>query len=68
GPAVLLAMLSMPEPVRVAVEQLSSVLLILTPLLTACLASTAYLSMRTRAEGLDLDYRLGETGGATYAE
>ena len=73
GPAVLLATLSMPEAVRVVVEQISSVLLILTPLLTACLAATAYLSMRTRAEGLDVRYRLvkwrmGESAGGIRAD
>lgn len=63
GPAVLLEYLGMPEAVRVIVEQLSMLLLLVGPMLTACLVTTAYLSMRTRSEGLDLMYRISSQLG-----
>ncbi|MGB3412641.1 MAG: hypothetical protein WBA45_15770 [Microthrixaceae bacterium] len=64
GPALLLTYLGMPEGLQLLVGQLSALLLLIAPLLTACLATTSYLSMRTRSEGLDLQLRMGNAVGA----
>jgi hypothetical protein len=54
GPFVLLASLSLPEQWAVVAGQASSVTLLVTMPLTACIAARTHVDLRCRVEGLDL--------------
>jgi len=57
GPFVLVATFSPPEGLLVAIEQLASLVQLVLQPLTACIAASAYLLLRARVEGLDLEAR-----------
>lgn len=69
GPFALVAIFSPPEGLLVAIEQLASLLQLVVQPLTACLAASAYVLLRTRVEGLDLEARRrAREPGALHAE
>ncbi len=62
GPIVLVQMLGLPEGWLLLIDQVSSLTLLVTLPLTACIAARAYLDLRCRAEGLDLVRRQDARG------
>lgn len=54
GPLVLVSMLGLPSEWLVAIDQATSVTLLITMPLTACIAARAHVDLRCRAEGFDL--------------
>jgi hypothetical protein len=57
GPAALVALLGGTEDLVVWSQRLSSAVVVLVEPLTACIAARAYLDLRCRSEGLDLERR-----------
>ena len=57
GPALLLASFALPEAAVGVVARLGTVVLLLAEPITACIAARAYLDLRARHEGLDLQLR-----------
>ncbi|MDQ2677206.1 MAG: hypothetical protein M3Y51_00575 [Actinomycetota bacterium] len=57
GPALLLSSFALPESVVGVVARLGTVVLLLAEPITACIAARAYLDLRARHEGLDLQLR-----------
>jgi hypothetical protein len=54
GPLVLVAMLGLPDGWLLALQQASSLTLLVTMPLTACIAARAHVDLRCRVEGFDL--------------
>ena len=65
GPTVLVSTFVAPEGLLIAIEQLAALIQLVVQPLTACIAASGYLLLRTRVEGLDLDHRTGEFVDAT---
>ena len=57
GPAFLVGMFTVSESVLVLVQQVASLVLLVTQPLTACIAGRTYVELRCRAEALDLERR-----------
>jgi hypothetical protein len=57
GPVALVGMFTVSEGVLVLVQQITSLVLLITQPLTACIAGRAYVELRCRAEALDLERR-----------
>lgn len=62
GPLLLLAAVSIPEGWLVVVEQASSLVLLIALPVTACIAARAYVDLRCRTEGLDLQVHAARDG------
>ncbi len=65
GPALLLASFALPEQAIGVVARLGTVVLLLAEPITACIAARAYLDLRARHEGLDLQLRAARMFGDT---
>jgi hypothetical protein len=57
GPVALVGMFTVSEGVLVLVQQITSLVLLISQPLTACIAGRAYVELRCRAEALDLERR-----------
>jgi hypothetical protein len=57
GPTFLVGMFTVSESVLVLVQQVASLVLLVTQPLTACIAARAYVELRCRSEALDLERR-----------
>jgi len=62
GPAALLGVFVPSEGALLAIQQASSIVLLVTQPLTACIAARAYVEFRCRSEGLDLSIRSNALG------
>lgn len=62
GPALLLSALGLPEDWVLIAQQLGSLLVLVTAPLTACIAARAWVDLRCRSDGADLDRRMVERG------
>ena len=65
GPTVLVSTFVAPEGLLIAIEQLAALIQLVVQPLTACIAASGYLLLRTRVEGLDLDHRTAGLVDAT---
>jgi len=62
GPLVLVSMLGLPAEWLLVIDQATSVTLLITMPLTACIAARAHVDLRCRAEGFDLVRRKAARG------
>ena len=67
GPVLLLASFALPESVIGVAARLGTIVLLLAEPITACIAARAYLDLRARHEGLDLQLRASRVFGTGRA-
>lgn len=68
GPAALVSAFAVSEGVLLLVQQITSLVLLVTQPLTACIAGRAYVEFRCRSEGLDLHRRRASLGLVALGE